>query len=129
MTLLSLLPAVGAALIWFPAAIYLYGVGEPVKATILLAYGFTVISLVDNLLRPILVGRDTKLPDYLVLFSTVGGLILFGISGFAMGPLLAALFLAFWEIFMREFVHPEDMLMPPKPEGNDMLMQPKKDSE
>ncbi|WP_444889127.1 AI-2E family transporter [Microbulbifer sp. DLAB2-AA] len=128
MTLLSLLPAVGAALIWFPAAIYLYGIGEPVKATILLAYGFTVISLVDNLLRPILVGRDTKLPDYLVLFSTVGGLILFGISGFAMGPLLAALFLAFWEIFMREFVHPEDMLMPPKPENKDMLMQHKKDN-
>ncbi|MFS1525880.1 AI-2E family transporter [Microbulbifer sp. 2304DJ12-6] len=114
MTLLSLLPAIGAALIWFPAAIYLYAIGEPIKATILLIYGLTVISLVDNLLRPILVGRDTKLPDYLVLFSTVGGLFMFGISGFAIGPLLAALFLAFWEIFMREFVHPEELLEQPK---------------
>ncbi|AMX03761.1 AI-2E family transporter [Microbulbifer thermotolerans] len=104
MTLLSLLPAIGAALIWFPAAIYLYAIGDIVKASILMLFGFVVISLVDNLLRPILVGRDTKLPDYIVLFSTVGGLMMFGISGFAIGPLLAALFMAFWEIFMREFV-------------------------
>lgn len=105
MTLLSLLPAIGAALIWFPAAIYLYAVGDIVKASVLMVFGFAVISLVDNLLRPMLVGRDTKLPDYIVLFSTVGGLIMFGISGFAIGPLLAALFMAFWEIFMREFIN------------------------
>ncbi|WP_308365009.1 MULTISPECIES: AI-2E family transporter [unclassified Microbulbifer] len=108
MTLLSLLPAVGAALIWFPAALYLYATGEPVKATVLIVYGITVVGLVDNVLRPILVGRDTKLPDYIVLFSTVGGLMMFGISGFAIGPLLAALFMAFWEIFIREFVSPSD---------------------
>jgi len=106
MTLLSLLPAIGAALIWFPAAIYLYAVGDIIKASVLMVFGFVVISLVDNLLRPMLVGRDTKLPDYIVLFSTVGGLIMFGISGFAIGPLLAALFMAFWEIFMREFINP-----------------------
>ncbi|SEA14511.1 AI-2E family transporter [Microbulbifer marinus] len=106
MTFLSLLPAIGAALIWFPAALYLYATGEIIKASILMVFGVMVISLVDNLLRPILVGRDTKLPDYIVLFSTVGGLIMFGISGFAIGPLLAALFIAFWEIFMREFVTP-----------------------
>lgn len=104
MTMLSLLPAVGAALIWFPAALYLYAVGDPIKATVLMIYGVAVIGLVDNLLRPILVGRDTKLPDYIVLISTVGGLMMFGISGFAIGPLLAALFMAFWEIFMREFI-------------------------
>jgi predicted PurR-regulated permease PerM len=62
-----------------------------------------VIGLVDNILRPILVGRDTKLPDYVVLFSTLGGLAMFGITGFAVGPLLAALFVAFWGIFIREF--------------------------
>ncbi|MEW5249165.1 AI-2E family transporter [Microbulbifer sp. 2201CG32-9] len=106
MTLLSLLPAIGAALIWFPAAVYLYAVGEIVKASVLMLFGMLVISLVDNLLRPILVGRDTKLPDYIVLFSTIGGLLMFGISGFAIGPLLAALFMAFWQIFMREFISP-----------------------
>ncbi|WP_250465057.1 AI-2E family transporter [Microbulbifer litoralis] len=116
MTLLSLLPAVGAAIIWFPAALYLYATGEMVKATVLMVFGVAVISLVDNLLRPILVGRDTKLPDYIVLFSTVGGLIMFGISGFAIGPLLAALFMAFWEIFMREFVNPSGIHGPATPE-------------
>jgi predicted PurR-regulated permease PerM len=58
--------------------------------------------LVDNVLRPILVGRDTKMPDYIVLLSTLGGLALFGINGFVVGPLVAALFMAFWGIFIRE---------------------------
>ncbi|MFD1216965.1 MULTISPECIES: AI-2E family transporter [Microbulbifer] len=114
MTMLSLLPAVGAAIIWFPAALYLYATGEAVKATVLMVYGVAVISLVDNILRPILVGRDTKLPDYMVLFSTIGGLMMFGISGFAIGPLLAALFMAFWEIFMREFISSDTPLIPPR---------------
>ena len=114
MTVLSLLPAVGAAIIWFPAGLYLYAAGDTVKATVLMIYGVAVISLVDNILRPILVGRDTKLPDYIVLFSTVGGLLMFGISGFAIGPLLAALFMAFWEIFMREFIAEGEPLIPPE---------------
>ena len=79
MAVLSLIPAVGASLIWVPVALYLYAVGEIVDAVILTAFGAIVIGLVDNILRPILVGRDTKLPDYLVLFSTLGGLALFGI--------------------------------------------------
>ena len=83
--------------------LYLYAVGEMVDAVILTAFGAIVIGLVDNILRPILVGRDTKLPDYLVLFSTLGGLALFGITGFALGPLLAGLFVAFWQIFIQEF--------------------------
>lgn len=103
MAVLSLIPAVGASLIWVPVALYLYAVGEIVDAVILTAFGAIVIGLVDNILRPILVGRDTKLPDYLVLFSTLGGLVLFGITGFALGPLLAGLFVAFWQIFIQEF--------------------------
>ena len=65
--------------------------------------GAGVIGLADNVLRPILVGRDTKLPDYIVLLSTLGGFSLFGMNGFVLGPLIAALFMAFWEIFIREF--------------------------
>jgi predicted PurR-regulated permease PerM len=103
MAVLSLIPAVGAGLIWLPVAVYLYAVGDVISATVLLLYGIFVIGLVDNILRPILVGRDTKLPDYVVLFSTLGGLAMFGITGFALGPLLAALFVAFWGIFIREF--------------------------
>lgn len=106
MAIASLIPAVGAALVWIPAAIYLAAVGEYVSATILTAFGVLVIGLADNLLRPILVGRDTKLPDYIVLLSTLGGIVMFGINGFVMGPLVAALFVAFWGIFIREFNEP-----------------------
>jgi len=106
MTLLSLIPVVGAGLIWGPVAIYLFAIGDWVQGLILTAFGVGVIGLVDNILRPILVGRDTKLPDYLVLLSTLGGFAVFGMNGFVVGPLIAALFVAFWEIFVREFNSP-----------------------
>lgn len=103
MTLLSLIPVVGAGLIWGPVAIYLFAVGDWVQGVILVAFGAGVIGLVDNILRPILVGRDTKLPDYIVLLSTLGGFVLFGMNGFVLGPLTAVVFVAVWEIFIREF--------------------------
>ena len=105
MATLSLIPAVGAGLVWGPVAIYMFAVGDWIQAVVLIAYGLLVIGLVDNVLRPILVGRDTKLPDYIVLLSTLGGLVLFGVHGFVIGPLIAALFTVFWGIFMREFQH------------------------
>ena len=100
MAFLSLLPAIGAALIWAPVAIYLLATGEIGKGLLMIAFGVLVIGLVDNILRPMLVGKDTRLPDYLVLVSTVGGMALFGLSGFVIGPMVAALFLATWAIFM-----------------------------
>lgn len=103
MAIVSLIPAIGASLVWVPVAIYLTAVGDVVPAIILAAYGAIVIGLADNVLRPIFVGRDTKLPDYIVLLSTLGGIVMFGINGFVMGPLVAALFMAFWGIFIREF--------------------------
>ncbi|PLY00589.1 MAG: AI-2E family transporter [Desulfuromonas sp.] len=103
MTVLSLIPMVGAGLVWAPVALYLFAVGSWIKGLVLVGVGVGVIGLADNVLRPLLVGRDTKLPDYLVLLSTLGGFALFGINGFVVGPLLAALFIAFWQIFMREF--------------------------
>jgi predicted PurR-regulated permease PerM len=103
MTVLSLIPAVGAGLVWLPAAIYFYAVGEWISATVLIAYGILIIGLADNILRPILVGRDTKLPDWMVLLSTLGGIVMVGIHGFVVGPLIAVLFVAFWQIFSREF--------------------------
>ncbi len=102
MAVLSLIPAVGPAIVWAPVALYLFAIGANVKAIVLIAFGMGVIGLIDNILRPILVGRDTKLPDYVVLLSTLGGLGLFGINGFVIGPLVAALFIAFWGIFIRE---------------------------
>ncbi|MCQ4268163.1 AI-2E family transporter [Pseudomonas stutzeri] len=99
MAFLSLLPAVGAGLIWTPVAIYFLFSGAVWQGVILILYGVMVIGLVDNILRPILVGKDTKMPDYLVLISTLGGLALFGLNGFVIGPLIAALFISSWGLF------------------------------
>jgi predicted PurR-regulated permease PerM len=99
MAFLSLLPAVGAALVWLPVAIYLLTSGAMWQGIGLIAYGVLVIGMVDNILRPALVGKGTKLPDYVVLISTLGGIEVFGLNGFVIGPLIAAIFMVTWEIF------------------------------
>ena len=103
MSALALIPVVGAALVWGPVAAYLLLTGNYWEGGILLAYGSTVIGLADNILRPLLVGRDTKLPDFLVLLSTLGGFVFFGMDGFVTGPTLAVLFVTVWQIFIAEF--------------------------
>ncbi|HOP90992.1 MAG: AI-2E family transporter [Ottowia sp.] len=102
MSVLSLLPAIGAALVWAPVAIYLIATGSMIEGLGLAAWGAGVMGMVDNLLRPILVGKETKLPDYLVLLSTIGGLSIFGVNGFLIGPAIAALFVATWALFSHE---------------------------
>ncbi|UCG72811.1 MAG: AI-2E family transporter [Chromatiales bacterium] len=102
MVIMSVVPAIGPGLVWFPAALVLLATGSVTKGLVLIAYGVLVIGLVDNLLRPLLVGRDTKMPDYLVLLSTLGGLAMFGITGFVLGPVVAALFLTVWQMFEAE---------------------------
>ncbi len=109
MTILSLVPAVGSALVWGPAGIILIAKGSTAKGILLLTGGTVVIGLVDNILRPILVGRGTRMPDFLVLISTLGGLTMFGISGFVIGPILAALFLTVWDIFSQEYSGTSDL--------------------
>jgi predicted PurR-regulated permease PerM len=66
---------------------------------VLIGWGVLVIGLVDNVMRPVLVGKDIKMPDYVVLISTLGGLAVFGVNGFVIGPLIAAMFMASWDIF------------------------------
>jgi predicted PurR-regulated permease PerM len=102
MAFLSLLPAVGAGLVWGPVALYLLATGDTLSGIGLVVYGVLVIGLVDNVLRPLLVGKDTKMPDYLVLISTLGGMAVFGLNGFVIGPLIAARFIAVWDIFATE---------------------------
>lgn len=102
MGFLSLLPAVGAALVWLPVALYFLVTGAIWKAAILTAFGVLVIGMIDNVLRPILVGKDIKMPDYLVLISTLGGMAIFGLNGFVIGPVLAALFIALWDLFYTQ---------------------------
>ncbi|MEO8013629.1 AI-2E family transporter [Polaromonas sp.] len=101
MAFLSLLPAVGAAIVWIPVAIYFLATGAIWQGVLLIAFGVLVIGLVDNILRPVLVGKDTKMPDYVVLVSTIGGMSLFGLNGFVIGPVIGAMFMAAWDIFMK----------------------------
>jgi predicted PurR-regulated permease PerM len=98
MALLSLLPAVGAAMVWGPVALYYFFTGALVKGVGLVVWGTIVIGLVDNFLRPVLVGKDTRMPDYLVLVATLGGIVVFGLNGFVIGPVIAAVFLVSWEM-------------------------------
>ncbi len=102
MVILSILPIVGASIVWIPVAIVLLVNGAWIKALVLAIFGAVVIGLIDNILRPLLVGRDTKMPDYIILLSTLGGLAVFGISGFVIGPVIASLFLAVWVMFEEE---------------------------
>ena len=99
MAFFSLLPAIGAGLIWIPVAVYLLATGAIWQGVVLIAFGALIIGLVDNFLRPILVGKDTKMPDYVVLISTLGGIATFGLNGFVIGPVIAAMFIAAWDIF------------------------------
>jgi predicted PurR-regulated permease PerM len=102
MAMLSLLPIVGPSIVWGPVAIYLMFTGSMTKGIILVVGGVLVVGTADNVLRPVLVGRETRMPDYMVLLSTLGGLSVFGPAGFVAGPVLAALFLSVWDMFAQE---------------------------
>lgn len=109
MVVLSIIPALGTALVWIPAAIYLFVQGSIVKAMIMFAVGIVVIGNIDNLLRPRLVGKGAQMPDLMILFSTLGGIAVFGIFGIIIGPIIAALFMTIWEIYgktFKEYLHP-----------------------
>lgn len=99
MVVLSILPVVGGALVWVPACIILAATGEVMKGVLLAAFCSLIVGSVDNVLRPRLVGRDTRLHDVLILFSTLGGILTFGPLGFIIGPILAGLFVTSWDIF------------------------------
>ncbi len=98
MAFLSLLPVIGAGLVWLPVAVYFFITGQPWQGLALVAYGVLVIGLADNLLRPMLVGKDAGMPDYVVMITTLGGMAVFGINGFILGPTIAAMFIAVWHL-------------------------------
>jgi len=100
MSFLALLPVLGAALVWIPFAIYLLSTGEVGQGFALMAYGLLVISLVDNFVRPRLIGQATKIPEFIVLISTLGGVAAFGLQGFITGPVVAAMFISVWMTFL-----------------------------
>ncbi|WP_421836729.1 AI-2E family transporter [Novosphingobium sp.] len=99
MGVFSLFPAIGTGFIWVPVAAWLLLTGDLWRGGALVLVGFFIVSSVDNLVRPILVGRDARMPDYVVLVATLGGFELMGFNGFVIGPVIAALFMAVWDIF------------------------------
>jgi predicted PurR-regulated permease PerM len=103
MTVLALIPAVGAGLIWIPTVLYLFVAGKTIAAVGLLLWCAAVVSTIDNVLRPRLVGRDAQMPTLLILLSTLGGLILFGAVGFIVGPIVAAVFSTVWTLYGQAF--------------------------
>jgi predicted PurR-regulated permease PerM len=103
MTVLSIIPGIGAALVWVPAVVYLVATGHIVSGVVLTLYCGLIVGTADNFLRPRLVGRDVKMHDLMILFGTLGGILLFGIAGFIIGPILAALFVTIWEIYGMVF--------------------------
>jgi predicted PurR-regulated permease PerM len=103
MVVLSIIPGVGAALVWIPAVIYLFIVGQTIPALLLAAWCALVVGSIDNFLRPILVGKDAEMPDLLILVGTLGGIFLFGAIGFIVGPIVCGLFLTAWDIYGTAF--------------------------
>jgi predicted PurR-regulated permease PerM len=102
MAFFSLVPAVGSAIVWLPAALYLLVTGSVWQGVVLIGCGVFVIGVIDNILRPILVGQDTRMPDFVVLIATLAGIQLFGLNGFIVGPVIAALFMAVWAIVAEQ---------------------------
>ncbi len=99
MILASIVPAVGCSIIWAPAGIIMVLTGHIWEGVLILAFGFLVISTIDNLLRPILIGKDVELHSLLIFLSTLGGIVIFGVSGFVIGPVITSLLVALWEMY------------------------------
>ena len=111
MIILSIIPGVGSAIVWVPAVIYLFATGQTLNGILLGTWCAAVVGTIDNVLRPMLVGKDAKMPDLLILVGTLGGLFLFGPIGFIVGPIICGLFLTVWEIYGVAF---RDLLPPVK---------------
>jgi predicted PurR-regulated permease PerM len=130
MTILSIIPGIGAALVWVPAAIILFITGQHLTALLLAAWCAAVVGTVDNFLRPVLVGRDAKMPDLLILIGTLGGLFLFGLIGFIVGPIVCGLFLTVWDIYgttFREVLPPVTSFRPSRQETQAIIPQESSD--
>ncbi len=103
MVFMAVIPGVGSSVIWLPAGIIMLVTDHIWEGIVILVFGTFVISTIDNVLRPILVGRDIQMHPLLILFSTLGGIFLFGFSGVVIGPIITALLLSLWEMYDRYF--------------------------
>ena len=99
MSVMSFVPLLGTLSIWGPASIYLLIQGDYLHGVGLILFGTFVISMVDNILKPLIIGSRTKMPTIVIFFSVLGGIQAFGIIGLIMGPLIMAVFVSVFEIF------------------------------
>jgi predicted PurR-regulated permease PerM len=109
MVILSVIPGIGTGLIWVPAAVILIAGGSLAKGIGLAVFCGLIVGSIDNVFRPRLVGKDTQMPDLLILLGTMGGIMMFGVLGLILGPIVAALFVTIWEIYGVMF---KDVLPP-----------------
>jgi len=136
MAVLSVIPNVGAALVWMPAVAILVTQGEVVTGVMLGLFCGLIVGSLDNVLRPVLVGKDTKMHELMIFFSTLGGILMFGLSGLFIGPLIASLFISIWEMYGVEFaevlpdvdwvmdaLHEEETAMEKPEEGESEIAQ------
>jgi len=104
MVFLAVIPGVGCSIVWLPAGIVMLLTGHTWEGITILLTGTLVISMVDNALRPILVGRDIQMHPLFILFSTLGGIALFGVSGIVIGPIITALLLSLWQMYDQQYI-------------------------
>ncbi len=107
MILMAIVPVVGCSIIWGPAGILMLLTGHIWEGVLILVFGVAVISMIDNLLRPVLIGKDVEMHPLLIFLSTLGGIVLFGFSGFVIGPIITSMLLAIWDMY-DEFYQKED---------------------
>lgn len=122
MVVLAILPGIGTAIVWIPAVIYLYMSGQTMTATLLTLWCAGVVGTIDNILRPRLVGKDSQMPDLMILLGTLGGLYFFGPLGFVVGPVICGMFLTVWEMYgaaFRDILPPVKSLRPHQPKAAD----------
>ena len=115
--LLAQLPFGGTALVWVPVALYLFWVGPAGKALVMLAWGAGVVTMVDNILKPVLIGQGAQIPVFLLMFSVLGGLALYGVIGIFLGPILAGLLITTLQIYREEYYGQDAPPSPPSETG------------
>ena len=103
MILAAMIPGIGCAIIWAPAAIIMLATSHIWQGIVIITVGTLVISSIDNILRPLLVGKDTQMHPLLIFLSTIGGIAVFGVSGFVIGPIITALMSTLWEIYEKHY--------------------------
>lgn len=121
---LSVIPGIGAPLVWLPAVGWLFALGEPATALGLTAWCAVAVGSIDNVLRPRLVGSDARMSDLMILISTLGGISLFGAPGFVIGPIVAAVFVTLWDVYGRVFADALPPIAPKEGVSREVVSEP-----